>query len=360
MIKRRKSREIKVGNVRIGGDAPVVVQSMTNTDTRDIDATISQIERLEKAGCEIVRLAVPDRKSVDAMEKIKASINIPVIADIHFDYRLALLSVEKGADGLRFNPGNIGDRNKIRQIVEAAKERDIPIRIGVNAGSLEKDLLNKYGHPSSEALVESAIRHIRILEEYDFYNIKVSLKASNIETTAGAYRLIAKMMDYPLHVGISEAGPLLSGTVKSAIGIGLLLSEGIGDTIRVSLTADPVEEVKVAYEILKALNLRRRGVNIISCPTCSRMEIDIERITSEIERRLSHVSIPLNISILGCVVNGIGEGKESDVGIAGGRGCGLLFRKGEIVRKLREDELVEALLREVERINRTVCSTQNS
>ena len=352
MVARRKTRQIRVGNVVIGGDAPVVVQSMTNTDTRDIDATVAQIKGLEGGGCEVVRVAVPDKEAAEALGRIKTSIGIPLIADIHFDYRLALLSIEQGVDGLRLNPGNIGDKKRIEHVVKAAKERGIPIRIGVNAGSLEEDLLQKYGHPTPEAMVESAMRHIRILEENDFHDIKISLKASNIHTTINAYRLISEKLDYPLHVGISEAGPLLSGTVKSAIGIGILLSEGIGDTIRVSLTADPVEEVRVAYEILKALNLRHRGVNIISCPTCGRMEIDIEEIAAVVEKRLSHITLPLNISILGCVVNGIGEGKEADVGIAGGKGSGLLFKNGKMVRRLRESELVEALIKEVEDLAR--------
>ena len=352
MVARRKTRQIKVGKVVIGGDAPVVVQSMTNTDTRDIDATVAQIKDLEGGGCEVVRVAVPDKEAAEALGRIKGSIEIPLIADIHFDYRLALLSMEQGVDGLRLNPGNIGDKKRIEYVVKAAKERGIPIRIGVNAGSLEEDLLQKYGHPTPEAMVDSAMRHIRILEEYDFHDIKMSLKASNIHTTINAYRLISDKVEYPLHVGISEAGPLLSGTVKSAIGIGILLSEGIGDTIRVSLTADPVEEVRVAYEILKALNLRHRGVNIISCPTCGRMEIDIEKIAAVVEKRLSHITLPLNISILGCIVNGMGEGKEADVGIAGGKGCGLLFKNGKMVRRLRESELVEALIREVEHLAR--------
>ena len=352
MVARRKTHQIKVGKVVIGGDAPVVVQSMTNTDTRDIDATVAQIKGLEGGGCEVVRVAVPDKEAAEVLGRIKASIGIPLIADIHFDYRLALLSIEQGVDGLRLNPGNIGDKERTEHVVKAAKERGISIRIGVNAGSLEEDLLEKYGHPTPEAMVESAMRHIRILEENDFHDIKISLKASNIHTTINAYRLISDKVDYPLHVGISEAGPLLSGTVKSAIGIGILLSEGIGDTIRVSLTADPVEEVRVAYEILKALNLRHRGVNIISCPTCGRMEIDIEKIAAVVEKRLSHITLPLNISILGCVVNGIGEGKESDVGIAGGKGSGLLFKNGKMVRRLRESELVEALIKEVEDLAR--------
>ena len=348
MINRRKTRQIKVGNVLIGGGAPVVVQSMTNTDTRDINATVVQIKRLEEAGCEIVRVAVPDKEAAEALKAIKSSISIPLIADIHFDYRLALLAIANGADALRLNPGNIGDEKRIEHVVKAAEERGIPIRIGVNAGSLEDDLLNKYGHPTPEAMVESAMRHIRILEDFDFYDMKISLKASNVFTTLNAYRLISDKVDYPLHVGVSEAGPLLSGTVKSAIGIGLLLFEGIGDTIRVSLTTNPVEEVRVAYEILKTLDIRHRVVNIISCPTCGRMEIDIEKIATEVEKRLSHITLPLNISILGCVVNGIGEGKEADACIAGGKESGLLFRDGKVIRRLKESELVEALIKEVE------------
>ncbi|MDD5435759.1 MAG: flavodoxin-dependent (E)-4-hydroxy-3-methylbut-2-enyl-diphosphate synthase [Nitrospira sp.] len=347
---RKRTRQIRVGDVLIGGGAPVVVQSMTNTDTADVDTTVAQIKRLEDAGCEIVRVAVPDKDAAAVLNRIKSFINIPLIADIHFDYRLALTAIEKGVDGLRLNPGNIGDESRIRQVVRAAKDRGIPIRIGVNAGSLEEDLLKKYGHPTPYAMVESAARHINILEELGFCDIKISLKASNIPTTIAAYRLFSEQYDYPLHVGISEAGPLLSGTVKSSVGIGILLAEGIGDTIRVSLTADPVQEVKVAYEILKSLNLRHRGINIISCPTCGRMELDIEQIAAEVEKRLSHVTIPLNISILGCVVNGIGEGKESDVGIAGGKGSGLLFREGKVVRKLKETELADALVKEVEDI----------
>ncbi len=353
---RRKTRQIRVGNVLIGGGAPVVVQSMTSTDTRDAGATISQIKRLEDAGCEIVRVAVPDSDAASALVDIKKSVRIPLIADIHFDYRLALMAINNGVDGLRLNPGNIGTHERIREVVCSARDRGIPIRIGVNAGSLEEDLLEKHGHPTAEAMVESALRHTKILEDLDFHDIKVSLKASDVQMTIDAYRLFSEKADYPLHAGVSEAGPLLAGTVKSAIGIGMLLSEGIGDTIRVSLTADPVVEVKVAYEILKSLSLRHRGVNIISCPTCGRMEIDIEKIAAEVEKRLSHVTTPINVSILGCIVNGIGEGKEADAGIAGGKGAGLLFRGGEIVRRLREDELVDALVREVE----DICTTRNS
>jgi len=352
MISRRKTRQISVGGVKIGGDAPVVVQSMTKTHTEDVDATVAQIRRLEDAGCEVVRVAVPDKDAAEALGRIKKSIHIPLIADIHFDYRLALTAMDKGVDGLRLNPGNIGDRKRVECVVTEARERRIPIRIGVNAGSLEKDLIEKYGHPTPEAMVESAMRHVRILEDLGFFDIKISLKASSLPLTLGAYRLIKDMVDYPLHVGISEAGPLLPGIVKSSIGIGILLTEGIGDTIRVSLTADPVEEVRVAYEILRSLGIRHRGVNLISCPTCGRIEIDIDRIISKVEERLSHITYPLNVSILGCVVNGIGEGKESDVGIAGGKGVGLLFRGGKIIRKVREEDLADVLIEEVESLVR--------
>lgn len=346
-INRRKTRQISAGDVKIGGNAPISVQSMTNTDTTDIDATVSQIKRLEEAGCEIIRVAVPDKAAAEALGKIKKQIKIPLIADIHFDYRLALKAIEHGVDGLRINPGNIGDKKKIGAVVYACKERRIPIRIGVNAGSLEKDLLKKYGHPTPDAMVESALRHIKILEELDFYNIKVSLKASSVVNTIEAYRLISKKVDCPLHIGISEAGPLFSGTIKSAVGLGILLSEGIGDTIRISLTADPVKEVEAAYEILKSLGLRKRGINIISCPTCGRLEIDVIRLASEVEQRLSHIKKPLDVSVLGCVVNGIGEGKEADIGIAGGRGIGIVFKHGRIMKKVKEKDIADLLVSEV-------------
>ncbi len=351
-IRRRKTKQIAIGNTRIGGDAPISVQSMTNTDTRDIASTVAQIKRLEEVGCEIVRVAVPDRKAAESLAEIKARIGIPLIADIHFDYKLALEAIKGGVDALRINPGNIGDRRKIEAVVSAAKDKGIPIRIGVNAGSLEKDLLEKYGYPTAEAMVESAIRHIGILEELDFHDIKVSLKASDVPMTIDAYRMISEKVDHPLHLGITESGPTMSGTVKSSIGIGLLLTEGIGDTIRVSLTADPVEEVKVGYEILKALRLRHRGITIISCPTCGRMEIDIFALVAEVEGRLAHIREPLHVAILGCVVNGIGEAKWADVGIAGGRGTGILFRKGEVVKKVKEEELADALVAEAEEMAR--------
>ena len=355
-IERKPTRQIAVGQVKIGGGAPVVVQSMTNTDTRDIEATVSQIRRLEEAGCEIVRVAVLDLGGAKKISKIRSKIRIPLIADIHFDHKLALLALDEGVDGLRINPGNIGSKKKIEAVIQKAGGKRVPIRIGVNAGSLEKDLLKKYGHPTPEAMVESALRHIAILEEFDFHDIKVSLKASNVIDTIQAYRIFSSKKDYPLHIGISEAGTTFSGTIKSSIGLGMLLAEGIGDTIRVSLTADPVEEVKVAYEILKSLGIRKRGINIISCPTCGRSEIDVERIAGEVEMRLSHIKEPLNISILGCVVNGIGEGKESHLGIAGGKGKGILFKNGKVARKIKEEEMVKTLVAEVEELVRGITS----
>ena len=351
-INRKKTRQIKVGDVKIGGNAPISVQSMTNTDTSDVKATVAQIKRLEDAGCEIVRVAVPDKKAAEALGEIKKQIKIPLIADIHFDYRLALEAIKQGVDCLRINPGNIGNKKKIEAVVSALKEKDMPVRIGVNAGSLEKDLLKKYGHPTPSAMAESALRHIKIFEGLNYFNIKVSLKASNVRDAIEAYRLISKKIDYPLHIGISEAGPLFSGTIKSAVGLGILLSEGIGDTIRVSLTADPVKEVDAAYEILKALGLRKKGINIISCPTCGRLEIDVIKLASQVEQRLSHIKEPLDISVLGCVVNGIGEGKEADIGIAGGRGIGIVFKHGKVMKKIKESELADLLVEEVEEMVR--------
>jgi (E)-4-hydroxy-3-methylbut-2-enyl-diphosphate synthase len=355
-IERTSTRQVSVGQVKIGGGAPVVVQSMTNTDTSDLGATVSQIRRLEEAGCEVVRVALLDLGCAKNISKIKSKIGIPIIADIHFDHRLALLALDEGVDGLRINPGNIGSKKKIEAVIQKAGGKRVPIRIGVNAGSLEKDLLKKYGHPTPDAMVESALRHIAILEEFDFHNIKVSLKASNVIDTIQAYRIFSRKKDYPLHIGISEAGTTFSGTIKSSIGLGMLLAEGIGDTIRVSLTADPVEEVKVAYEILKSLGIRKRGINIISCPTCGRSEIDVERIAREVEMRLSHIKEPLNISILGCVVNGIGEGKESHLGIAGGKGKGILFKNGKVARKIKEEEMVKTLVVEAEELVRGITS----
>ncbi len=347
---RRKTRQISVGSVKIGGEAPVVVQSMTTTDTRDVDATVAEILRLEEAGCEIVRVAVPDRESAEALPKIRGQIHLPLIADIHFDYHLAMAALTAGVDGLRLNPGNIGSRERVEKVVKMAIDRGVPIRIGVNAGSLERDLLEKYGYPTAEAMVESAMRHIEILESLNFYDTKVSLKASHVGLAVEAYRLFSQRSDYSLHLGITEAGTAMTGAVKSAVGLGILLSEGIGDTIRISLAADPVEEVRVAYEILKSLHLRKRGVNVIACPTCGRLEIDVIGLANRLEAKLGHITEPIDISILGCVVNGIGEGKEADIGIAGGRGVGLLFRGGEIVRKVPSEQLESVLLFEVEQL----------
>jgi (E)-4-hydroxy-3-methylbut-2-enyl-diphosphate synthase len=351
-IVRRHTRQISLGRIKIGGGAPVAVQSMCNTDTRDAEATLSQIRLLEAAGCEIVRLAVPDEEAAASLGKIRKGTAAPLVADIHFDYRLALEAVKQGVDGLRINPGNIGGKEKVAEVVRACRDRHIPVRIGVNAGSLEKHLLEKYGHPAPEAIVESAFSHIRILEDLNFTDLKVSLKASNVMTTVAAYRLFSRKSDYPLHIGISEAGTLFSGTIKSSVGLGILLAEGIGDTMRVSLTADPVEEVRAAYEILKALKIRQRGVNIISCPTCGRTEIDIIGLAAEVEKRLAHIKEPVTVAVMGCVVNGPGEAREADVGIAGGKGVGLLFKHGEIVSKFDEKELADVLVKEVENIIR--------
>jgi len=344
----KKTKTIYVGRVPIGGENPIAVQSMTKTDTADIKSATKQIKSLEALGCEIIRLAVPDINAAKALGKIKKSINIPMIADIHFDWRLALEAIREGADGLRINPGNIGAKWKIKEVVTAAKEREIPIRVGVNAGSLEKELLRKYGHPKPEALVESAGRHIQILEELSFTNIKVSLKASDVLKTVEAYRLFSERYNYPLHIGVSEAGPPSRGIVKSSVGLGILLSEGIGDTIRVSLTADPEEEVRVAYEILRSLGLRKRGVDIISCPTCGRCKIDLKGLAAKVEKRLRDIDKPITIAVMGCVVNGPGEAREADFGIAGGKGRGILFKKGELVKTVKEDELLDALLEEIE------------
>ncbi len=335
-----------MGGVNIGGESPISVQSMTTTSTDDLKATVSQILQLEEAGCEIVRVAVPDHASASLLSKIKKEIHIPLIADIHFDYQLGLIALEEGVDCLRINPGNIGSRSKMEKVAASAKEKKIPIRIGINAGSLEKDLLEKYGYPTAEAMVESAFRALNILEEMEFYDTKVSLKASHVALAVEAYRLFSVRSDYPLHLGVTEAGTLFTGSIKSAVGLGLLLSEGIGDTLRVSLAADPVEEIRAGFEILKSLELRHRGINVIACPTCGRLEIDVIKLANEIEKKLGYLKVPLNISILGCVVNGIGEGMEADVGIAGGRDSGVLFKKGEIVRKVKADEIYDALITE--------------
>lgn len=346
---RRKTHQIAIGDVLIGGGAPISVQSMTNTPTQDVAATVSQIERLTQAGCEIVRVAVPDAEAAEAIAVIKKKVSIPLIADIHFDYRLAIASARAGADGLRLNPGNIGGREKVKAVADCARDLNVSIRIGVNAGSLEKDLLKKYQGVTPEAMVESALRHIELLKSLDFHQMKISLKASDVERTVAAYQLLAAETDLPFHIGVTEAGTLYSGIVKSALGIGMLLSKGIGDTIRVSLTRDPVEEVRVGFEILKALGIRQRGPDIISCPTCGRCNIDLFDIVERIEKALMTVSSPIKIAVMGCVVNGPGEAREADIGIAGGEGNGILFRKGKVVKKFPQDQLVDVLLAEVER-----------
>ena len=347
MIQRRKTRQISIGPLKIGGNAPISVQSMTKTDTRDIRKTVRQIRRLEGVGCEIVRVAVVNEEAAHAIAEIKKKIKIPLIADIHFHYRLALKAMESGADGLRINPGNIGGRDRLKTIVIEARDRSIPIRIGVNAGSLEKDLLKRFGGATAEAMILSALRTIESMENLGFHQIKVSLKASDVPRTLEAYRLFSERSDYPLHLGITEAGRGSGAIVKSSIGIGLLLSEGIGDTLRVSLTGDSVEEVKVGYEILRALKIRQRGVEIISCPTCGRCEIDLNRLVERVEKNVQKICKPLTVAIMGCVVNGPGEAKEADVGIAGGRGVGLLFKKGKVIKKVKEKDFASVLLSEI-------------
>lgn len=330
----------------MGGDAPVVVQSMTNTDTRDVTATVAQSRRLEEAGCEIIRVAVPDEAAADALPSIRKGIGIPLIADIHFHEALAVKALEAGVDGIRINPGNLGKKS-IRKIIGVAKERDAAVRIGVNAGSLEKDLLKKYGGPTAEALVESALRNLVPFEEAGFTNLKLSLKSSHVATMIEAHRRISEVTDFPLHLGVTEAGTLLEASIKSSIGLGILLYEGIGDTIRVSITGDPVPEVKVAYSILRALGVRKVGPEIISCPTCGRCEIDLIGLAEAVEKRLSGMRGYLKIALMGCVVNGPGEASEADIGIAGGRGTGLLFKKGKAVRKIREEDFVTGLMDEI-------------
>jgi (E)-4-hydroxy-3-methylbut-2-enyl-diphosphate synthase len=347
-IKRKKTRRIMLGDVAVGGGAPISVQSMTNTKTDNVPATVHQIQQLAQAGCEIVRVAVPDQSAADAIPLIKKQIGIPLVADIHFDHRLAIASARGGADGLRFNPGNIGSRMHIKALVDAAREFRIPIRIGVNAGSLEKDLLDKHKGVTAAGMVESALRHASLLQDLDFHDIKISIKASDVPRTLEAYRLLSTKTDLPLHVGVTEAGSLYSGIVKSALGIGTLLAEGIGDTLRVSLTRDPVEEIRVGYEILRALDIRHRGPEIISCPTCGRCDIPLFDIVDQVEKALMTRTTSVKLAIMGCVVNGPGEAREADIGVAGGNGVGILFKKGSVVKKFPQDQLVEVVLQAVD------------
>ena len=351
MIKRRQTRQIQLGNVKIGGDAPITVQSMTKTDTRDARATVQQIWDLEAAGCEIVRCAVPVREAAEQLAAIKKKIRIPLVADIHFNYKLALIAIEQGVDGLRLNPGNIGARKYVEEVVKAASERKIPIRIGVNAGSLEKDLLQKYNGPSAEGMVESGLRHIRILEDIGYGEIKISLKASDPLMMIEAYRMLATQVDYPFHLGVTEAGTPGVGTIKSAVGLGTLLAEGIGDTIRVSLAADPVEEVRVGIEILKALKIKKEGLTFVACPSCGRADVDLVALAKQVEERMRPYSnLNIHVAVMGCEVNGPGEARAADLGVAGGKGIGLIFKRGEVIRKVPEAEIVNALMEEVQKL----------
>ena len=345
---RKQKRIVNIGGVKIGGDNPVAIQSMCNTDTRDVKATVNQIHELENAGCEIIRVAVPDMVAAKAVADIKKQIHIPLVVDIHFDYRLALECMKNGADKVRINPGNIGDRDRVKQVVEMAKEREIPIRIGVNGGSLERELLQKYGGVTADALVESAMGHVAILDELNFNNVVVSIKISDVPKMLCAYRKFNEISDIPLHIGVTESGTLKGGTVKSAVGIGALLAEGIGDTMRVSLTANPVEEIYAAYDIQKVLGMRKTGAEIVSCPTCGRTQLDLISIANEVEKRAANIDKPIKIAVMGCAVNGPGEAREADIGIAGGKGEGLIFKKGEIIKKVPQDNLVDELMKEIE------------
>ncbi|SDP25502.1 flavodoxin-dependent (E)-4-hydroxy-3-methylbut-2-enyl-diphosphate synthase [Clostridium gasigenes] len=347
-MERKQTRKVKVGNKFLGGDSPVSIQSMTNTDTRDAKKTLDQINELYNAGCEIIRCALPDMEAAEALKEICEKSPIPVVADIHFDYRLALESIKNGVSAIRINPGNIGSVERVKLVVEAAKEKGLPIRIGVNSGSLEKDILARDGKPTAKGLVESALRHVKILEELEFFDIVISIKSSNVKTMIDAYRLMSESCDYPLHLGVTESGTTFRGTIKSSIGIGTLLAEGIGDTIRVSLTSDPIEEIKVAKEMLIALELRESGMQFISCPTCGRTQINLIKIAEEVERRLENCNKNIKVAVMGCIVNGPGEAREADIGIAGGNGEGIIFKKGKLIRKVKEENLVEALLEEIE------------
>lgn len=347
MFKREETRPIYVGDIQIGGQSTVVIQSMTNTDTRDVEATLQQIQQLADAGCQIVRLAVVNHEAAEKIREIKKRSPLPLVADIHFDYRLALTALESGIDKIRINPGNIGSKEKTKAVVEACKERGVPIRIGVNSGSVEKRLLEKYGYPSPEAIVESAMSHVEILEELNFFDIAVSLKSSDVPTMIQTYTLMAQQRNYPLHVGVTEAGTAFTGGIKSAVGIGSVLSMGIGDTIRVSLAAEPAEEIKVAKNILKSLNIAANDPVVIACPSCGRTAIDLIGLANRVEEATANLGKPLKIAVMGCAVNGPGEAREADIGIAGGNGEGLIFRNGEIIRKVREEDLFDELMKEI-------------
>ncbi len=344
---RDHTRIVQIGNRKIGGGNPVLIQSMTNTKTQDADATTAQILELEKAGCDIIRCAVPDQEAAASLKEIRRRIHIPLVADIHFDYRLAIASMENGADKIRINPGNIGSEDRIREVIRCAKERNIPIRVGVNSGSLEKDLVEKYGGVTAEGLVESALDKVRLIEKLGYENLVISIKSSDVMMCVRAHEILAGQSDYPLHVGITEAGTLFSGNIKSAVGLGIILHEGIGDTIRVSLTGDPLEEVKSAKEILRALGLRKGGIEVVSCPTCGRTQIDLISLANQVQEMVTDIPLDAKVAVMGCVVNGPGEAKEADLGIAGGDGVGLLIRKGQIIRKVPEDQIVQVLREEL-------------
>ncbi|MTI48030.1 flavodoxin-dependent (E)-4-hydroxy-3-methylbut-2-enyl-diphosphate synthase [Sporosalibacterium faouarense] len=347
---RNNTRKIYYGDVGVGGDAPITVQSMTNTDTRDIKKTVEQIKSLEEIGCDIIRVAVLDMDAAKAIKHIKKEIQIPLIADIHFDYRLAIESVKNGVDGLRINPGNIGSRDRVEKVVKICKEYGVPIRIGVNSGSISKEYLQKYGGVNEDSMVESALEHVRILEDMDFHDIVISLKATDIHLTVNSYKKISELVDYPLHLGITESGTEWRGTIKSSIGVGAILLMGIGDTMRISLTGDPIEEVKVGKQILRSLGLLKDKIEIISCPTCGRTQIDLINLAKEVERRVENINKPIKLAIMGCAVNGPGEAREADLGIAGGIGSGLIFKKGKIVKKVREEDLIDELISEINKL----------
>lgn len=363
MILRRQTKQIRVGNVGIGGENLISVQSMTNTDTRDIPTTLAQLKRLEDAGCDIARVAVLDPEAAVAIRSLQDSCSMPIIADIHFDYRLAIAAMENGAAAIRINPGNLGGAEKTKKVVDAAKMHNIPIRVGVNSGSIEKDLLEKYGYPTAtntEALIESALRNVHLLEKHGFDQIKISIKSSDVLTTVNGYQLLSKKTDYPLHLGVTEAGGLIAGAVKSSAALGILLNQGIGDTFRISLTRDPVEEVRVAFELLRCLGLRVRGPELISCPTCGRTRIDLFGLAETVEKYVQTMQAPIKVAVMGCVVNGPGEAKEADIGVAGGHEVGIIFKKGQLYKKVPEADLLEVFIAELQKIEESYLDTQKS